>query len=74
MPGLILTEVATEASVTLPTDWLHATPKLWYLITQICQPAKVCKSHSLVTGFINVCNCIGSAAAYLIVCGQTYVV
>ncbi|CAJ1457473.1 unnamed protein product [Effrenium voratum] len=27
---------------------------------------------SLLTGFINVCNCLGSAAGYLIVCGQVF--
>ncbi|CAJ1366865.1 unnamed protein product [Effrenium voratum] len=27
---------------------------------------------SLFTGFINVCNCLGSAAGYLIVCGQVF--
>jgi len=27
---------------------------------------------SLFTGFINVCNCVGSGAGYLIVCGQVF--
>jgi len=27
---------------------------------------------SLLTGFINVCNCLGSGAGYLIVCGQVF--
>ena len=27
---------------------------------------------SLFTGFINVCNCLGAAAGYLIVCGQVF--
>merc|ERR1719284_1230640 len=27
---------------------------------------------SLFTGFINVCNCLGSGAGYLIVCGQVF--
>jgi len=31
-------------------------------------------AFSFFTGFLNVCNCIGSAAAYLIVCGQVFVV
>ncbi|CAJ1432146.1 unnamed protein product [Effrenium voratum] len=29
-------------------------------------------SMSIFTGFINVCNCLGSAAGYLIVCGQVF--
>ncbi|CAK8992262.1 Vacuolar amino acid transporter 5 [Durusdinium trenchii] len=29
---------------------------------------------SLFTGFMNVCNCLGAAAGYLIVCGQVFVV
>jgi len=29
---------------------------------------------SFVTGFINVCNCLGAAAGYLIVCGQVFTV
>lgn len=31
-------------------------------------------SMSFVTGFMNTCNCLGSAAGYLIVCGQVFVV
>jgi len=27
---------------------------------------------SLLTGFVNVCNCLGSGAGYLIVCGQVF--
>jgi len=27
---------------------------------------------SLMTGFVNVCNCVGSGAGYLIVCGQVF--
>eukprot|EP00930_Biecheleria_cincta_P101518 TRINITY_DN93160_c0_g1_i1.p1 TRINITY_DN93160_c0_g1~~TRINITY_DN93160_c0_g1_i1.p1 ORF type:complete len:485 (+),score=62.60 TRINITY_DN93160_c0_g1_i1:71-1456(+) len=29
-------------------------------------------SMAIWTGFINVCNCLGAAAAYLIVCGQVF--
>lgn len=29
---------------------------------------------SFFNGFVNVCNCLGAAATYLIVCGQVYVV
>eukprot|EP00405_Crypthecodinium_cohnii_P018837 CAMPEP_0206483094 /NCGR_PEP_ID=MMETSP0324_2-20121206/39231_1 /ASSEMBLY_ACC=CAM_ASM_000836 /TAXON_ID=2866 /ORGANISM="Crypthecodinium cohnii, Strain Seligo" /LENGTH=234 /DNA_ID=CAMNT_0053961099 /DNA_START=48 /DNA_END=748 /DNA_ORIENTATION=- len=27
---------------------------------------------SMLTGFMNVCNCLGSAAGYLIICGQVF--
>ena len=27
---------------------------------------------SLLTGFVNVCNCLGAGAGYLIVCGQVF--
>eukprot|EP00444_Apocalathium_aciculiferum_P001592 CAMPEP_0183393492 /NCGR_PEP_ID=MMETSP0370-20130417/7976_1 /TAXON_ID=268820 /ORGANISM="Peridinium aciculiferum, Strain PAER-2" /LENGTH=473 /DNA_ID=CAMNT_0025573725 /DNA_START=66 /DNA_END=1487 /DNA_ORIENTATION=+ len=29
-------------------------------------------SMSMLTGFVNVCNCLGSGAGYLIVCGQVF--
>ncbi|CAE8633949.1 unnamed protein product [Polarella glacialis] len=65
MIGAILTLISIRM---ISTASIHAS--CWSyedICEELFHPAM-----SLFTGFINVCNCLGSSAGYLIVCGQVF--
>lgn len=63
--GAVLTLVSIRmiAQVSIDTDrWSYED-----ICDELFHPAM-----SIITGFVNVCNCLGAGAGYLIVCGQVF--
>jgi amino acid permease len=71
MVAMAVGAILSLVSVRMIADASVSTKRWSYedICEELFHPA-----FSFFTGFLNVCNCIGSAAAYLIVCGQVFVV
>jgi amino acid permease len=74
--GLVFQLVALTLGALL--TWVSIRMVAWSSVETRCWSYEdICEelfhpSMSLLTGFMNVCNCLGAGAGYLIVCGQVF--